>query len=145
MGKRQDIITGLKAQLATISVANGYNTNMGSNVVEWRLSPISDAQLPMVEIRDSESNVSEDMNNVLSNKTLDIAITVYNTVSTAGTTARLYIEDVLKAISTDLSLGGAAYDLNEGVSTIEASQDSDIIIAAIVNITAEYQVNKWSD
>jgi len=146
MGKRQGIMTALKTQLGNISIANGYNTDIGTTVDEWHVASYDVDDLPVIEVRDSDSSAEEDMNNVLSNKNLDIAIVVYNSVSSAAATnARLYIEDVLKAISTDLTLGGNTDDINEGISSIDAAQESDIILAATVNISAKYQVNKWSD
>ena len=146
MANRQGIITALKNQLGNISIANGYESDIGANVDEWRTTPYSTSECPVIDIRDEESNVDEDMNNTLTNKALDITITVYDDpASTAATAARKYIRDVLKAISTDLLFNNNAYQVDEGASTIEISQQNDILLSAVVNITAYYQVNKWED
>jgi len=146
MANRQGIITALKTQLATITILNGYNTDLGNNVKEWYIVPADIDDFPFVEIRDESSAIDEFMNNSLVNKILNITITAFNSVSSlAGANARLYILDILKAISTDLQLSNNAYQIDEVSCNIEASQDSEILIAAIVNISVYYQTNIWSD
>jgi hypothetical protein len=146
MGKRQDIITALKSQLGNIKITNGYNTDLGLSVHEWRLSPFDESELPAVEIRDEVSNVSQDNNNVYVDNALDITITAYGSeTSAAGTRGRLYLEDIFAAIGTDEQLGGGAYDINIDSGSLDAEQESTLNVAAIVKITAYYRVKKWSD
>jgi hypothetical protein len=146
MGSRQGIITALKSQLALITVAGGYNTDIGSNVDEWRLVPYDPADLPAIEIRDESSSVIDGKNNVQNYKALNITITVYNAPSvTAATTARLHIKDVLAAIGTDTTLGNNAVDIDIEDVSLEGSQDSDIIFSAVIKLTVGYLTEKWSD
>jgi hypothetical protein len=50
---RKEIIAAIIAQLKTITIVNGYNTEIGSSVKDWQVSNISMADLPMIEINDT--------------------------------------------------------------------------------------------
>jgi len=146
MASRQGIITGLKSVLSNISIVNGYNTDIGSNVDEWRLTPYSESDLPVIEIRDESCSITDGRNNVDNYKTLSVTISCYDSVTATGATEmRLYIKDVLSAIGKDPQLSGNALDIDVDSTSIEGSQDSDIIFSAVVNLSVGYITNKWSD
>jgi hypothetical protein len=54
---RRLIVAAIVAQLKTITIANGYNIELSSNVVDWNIGNIDQANLPQVEVKDpSESS-----------------------------------------------------------------------------------------
>jgi hypothetical protein len=54
---RRLIVAAIVAQLKTITIANGYNIELSSNVVDWNVGNIDQANLPQVEVKDpSESS-----------------------------------------------------------------------------------------
>ena len=146
MAKRQGCITALVSQLSQISIANGYETDLGARVFEWRVTQIPPAQCPAIEIRDSDSDVLEDNNNVLTDSALAVAIIAYDTpTEKAAELGRKYIRDIKKAIKVDLQLNGNAYQIDDISSPIEVQQESEISLAATVNILVHCRTEKWSD
>jgi len=57
MSVRQQIIDAVRARLATIRIANGYNSEIGANVLEWQTTPIPVESLPAVCMRDTETEI----------------------------------------------------------------------------------------
>lgn len=51
---RSQIVEALAAQLRTIKIANGYNTQAGANVFVWRRYALDDSELPALLLRDTE-------------------------------------------------------------------------------------------
>jgi len=58
MNLRQDLVDWVLERLRDIKVANGYNTNVGLNVHEWRSAPFSVDELPALNVRDIYDEVS---------------------------------------------------------------------------------------
>ena len=54
---RQSIVESIIARLQTITVANGYETNLGSNVFDWKLSAVQEGSLPCVALRDTNETI----------------------------------------------------------------------------------------
>lgn len=50
--KREAIMQSIMSALAQISTANGYNTNVGASVHEWRAVPFDPSDLPALNVRD---------------------------------------------------------------------------------------------
>lgn len=48
---RQTLVDNIKTQLQTITTGNGYETNLGSNIFEWRETPIQQSELPGIIFR----------------------------------------------------------------------------------------------
>lgn len=49
---RQQIVTGLLVRLRTILVSNGYETNLGSNIFEWKTTDFQPSEMPGAAVRD---------------------------------------------------------------------------------------------
>lgn len=52
---KQLMTDAIQDKLELISIANGYNTDIGTNVFHWRISEFSEAELPAVNIRSTNS------------------------------------------------------------------------------------------
>ena len=49
---RESIMSALDARLKTITVLNGYASDAGDNVFDWREDPLQDDELDALEYRD---------------------------------------------------------------------------------------------
>jgi len=58
MNLRQDLIDWVLERLRDIRVTNGYNTDVGLHVHEWRSAPFSTDDLPALNVRDIYDEVS---------------------------------------------------------------------------------------
>ena len=119
--KRDAIMVAIASAMENISVANGYNSALGSNVIEWRgktvtaegssLVPTEESELPALHIRDINDRViAVDMSGNEDHE-LTLEFEVAHEGSATGATMRGQINDVRKAIGVDPSWGGLAKDL----------------------------------
>ena len=60
MGVRAEIVSALKTLLETISPGNGYLTDLGLNVYEWREYAFSSADMPCINIKDMSDTIESD-------------------------------------------------------------------------------------
>ncbi len=98
MIKRQRIMQELEAVLKTITIANGYNTNIGNKVYEYRETDIADAELPCLLYRDSDDIIEITHNLAL--HTLICEITAIEQAGTGLLRIRNIVADVKRAIQT---------------------------------------------
>ncbi|MBI5810444.1 MAG: hypothetical protein HZB21_04560, partial [Deltaproteobacteria bacterium] len=56
---RQKIINAIDAKLRTITIVNGFETDMGNHVFHWKASDFAQSDLPLVEYRDVASDIVE--------------------------------------------------------------------------------------
>lgn len=87
------------ARMKTILISNNYETDIGSNVNEWRSTDLQVSELPAMDIRDTGESVEVRGGNHVCTLTVEIEVKVSG--STAGTVARDIIADIIKAIGTD--------------------------------------------
>lgn len=109
--KRDDIMTAVLARFAGISVANGFYSELGTNVFEWRPKvateggggyvPTEQAELPAVHVRDTQDEVEQaDLSGNEDHK-LTLEVEIAHEATATGATMRKQIEDVRKAIRSD--------------------------------------------
>lgn len=106
---RQQIMTALIIRLQTITIANGYETNVGGNVNDWHVSNFEETELPAMDVRDV--NESTEVRGSLHQNTLSIEIETKVSGTASATTMRDIIADVVKAIGTDPSFSGLAQNI----------------------------------
>ena len=98
-----EILTAVLARLATITVANGYLTNIGNQVTYWDVWDAEYAGPPSVTIRDTEDS-SEKVN--LFHKilmSLDVEAIAYTTEETKLVDGCNLTSDLVKCLVRDLS------------------------------------------
>lgn len=105
--RRQQIVDQIKTLLATITVANGFNTNTGSNVFEWKGIDFQDTELPGVDVRDPSEEVETRGGNHLHTLTIDIEAKV--SASTSTNQAREVLADIETLMGSNQNLGGLAH------------------------------------
>lgn len=102
---RKQILDTLITRLETILIANGYKTNLGSNVFHWLDSQITQDQLPAITVEDADEFQGD-----VTVGQVDHTVTVTMRIS-AQAKADFYNAraDLIKAIGTDTTFGNLAY------------------------------------
>lgn len=106
---RQQIMDAVRIRFSNILVANGYKTDIGNNVFEWRDADIEAAKLPAIKYRDSDGSIE-----AITVGEVENHIKVEVEISTAGSAGldelRNAVADMTLAIGVDVTFGGLAQD-----------------------------------
>lgn len=140
---RQQIMSALDTRLKLIKTTGGYKTNAGNNVFDWLDRDLDDSELDAIVYRDPANEIIEETFSQVSNK-LRVEIDA-KTKSTSTTAAQIrkIIEDIYKALGTDETFGGLAYQTSPASETIEIRQQDKIMASATIAIDIYYIVTKW--
>lgn len=134
--KRQTVMTAIAAQLATITVANGYETNAGNNVFEHRVVPLELTELPALIYRDTddvvELTIGEDMH------TLSVEVEGVVSGTSSATTMRKLLADIVKAMAADVTFGGVVEDTNVSGETINTEQAEKQLMSVQAEFAVEF-------
>lgn len=130
--KRQPIVDAIRTRLATILMTNGYNTDLGLHVFEWKVTAFADSDLPAVAFRDTDPKIRE-----LTGGMQDVSLPVDFIIGAAsGATTmqviRAAIEDVLSAINSDFTWGGLAWDT--AIDAVEAFAEAEGKLTGLARI-----------
>ncbi len=106
---RQLIVDALIARLQTITTINGYETELGSNITEWRTEEWQESDLPGCDVRDPDE--STEVKGQHHYNTINFEIEAKVQSATAPDVVRDVIADINKAIGTDPTFGGLAYNV----------------------------------
>lgn len=134
MANRQDILDAVKARLQEILVANGYRTDLGLHVFEWKTTAFAQNEMPGITYRDTEENIRP-----LTGGMEDVSLTVelilcVSSGSVTMANLREAIDDVVKAIHSDWSWGGLAWDT--AIGPIDAFADNEGKLTGTAKIVA---------
>ncbi|MFA6054035.1 MAG: hypothetical protein WC769_01545 [Thermodesulfovibrionales bacterium] len=145
MSRRQDIVDLINTRLAAITVANGYKTNIGPNITEWKTDDFPEADLPGGTWKDSDVTVAQPEKKNAHEHTIDIVFTGYCKAAAADVPAlaRTIIEDVHKAIGVDPLWNAKAIRTLPGKNLIEIEQDNKTIARVTVNFSIVYNTKPW--
>lgn len=134
MTRRQEIVDALKARLATIRTANGYDTNLGLHVFEWKVTAFAGTEMPGVAFRDTEQSVTE-LTGGFRNVSLTVEF-ILGAASGAATAAvvRQGIGDVVRCIDSDPTWGGLAWDTT--IQSDEMFMDHDGKLTGLAKVTS---------
>ncbi len=132
--RRQAIVDAIRARLATILTTNGYNTNIGLHVFEWKVTAFAESDFPAVAFRDTDPKVRE-----LTGGMQEVSLPVEFIIGAASGAStmqiiRAAIEDVLSAINSDFTWGGLAWDT--AIDTIEAFAEAEGKLTGLAKIGA---------
>lgn len=102
MTTRQEVCDALKAQLQTITVTNGYSTDLGTNVIAWSdvlIEPKTDTLI----FGDTSEKYSEENQRLKRELTIEIQATVFT--ADYATVSRQVLEEMISALYKKRSLG----------------------------------------
>ena len=142
MSDRQEIVDAIKNRLSSIRTANGYGTELGLHVFEWKVTVFADSELPGVAFRDTEQTVAELTGGYRNNSlTIEFILGAATGASTPGI-VRQAIADVLRCIDSDPTWGGLAWDT--AIQTDEMFMDHDGKLTGLAKVTAvvKYQTQR---
>jgi hypothetical protein len=148
-GRRQLIIDAIKARLAGITTADGYQTDIGLKQTEWNpgpkgADPEAD-ELPGHDIRDeTERTVVENKNAGVYERQLEVVVIAELREPGPGATlARKALEDLIKAVAVDPTWGGLARRTLPAEDDINVDELGQQISAARLMFTVEYSRRPW--
>lgn len=144
MTKRGEIVEAVKNQLKNIMIANGYNTDIGQNIQEWRVSPVEALVLPAVILEDHEE-IFNDEEAIIGDKyrELTISIKILAEIQNSIEDLRLMAADVFKALGEDETLGDKVNRLDVKSVQIDVEQGKERLAMANINVIAEYDSQRW--
>lgn len=135
---RQNILDAVVARLKTITTANGYNLAIGSKVYDWRLSPLQPADLPAIEVRDTEGQIElYDLAGGLIHR-LNVIIVVLASGITAAATVRKGLQDISRAMYVDRTFGGKVKTFVPLSAAIEMQQEENLLAAGQYTCSMTY-------
>lgn len=152
MGLRQQIVNAIKLRFEGITIANGYNTDIGKTVDEWIAYDPEDVDLDLerISVRDAicrktEPDEIDDNTAGRHYKLLTVYVFVMNGGTTTPEILRMKIEDVLKAIGEDETWGGIAIGTELEGDETGISQKRRKLGETRITIMVRYSVPRWTD
>lgn len=145
--RRQQIVDAVKARFETISIANGYETDIGATVALWRdtinVRP-ADTDLPLLNILDRSCQSSNSSFAIRKQEhRLTIEVELWTASSTVDTTIRKMLADLAKAIGVDRKWGGIADNTEPLGDDIGVEQQGRKIAGALYKFVIVYHTNAW--
>lgn len=141
----QSIMTKLKALLGTIRKANGYETDAGMKVVEWKATASPYEDLPIIHIKDTSLQAAA---GTIQQYTWALQIEIEIAAAKSAQTAaeiRSMTQDVIKALWSDKTLTGSAKHISQPeIVDITIEKDEKVIGGASVRISIEYSTASGS-
>ena len=118
---RQQIMTAVDTRLKAMLVSGGYELDLGKSVHEWRSIPFDDGDLPAeIEL-------------ILSG-------------AAAPTDMRRAVADVVKAVGSDRTWGGLAFDTGYGEGeSITVVQNERRVAGAILRFVVSYVTDPFDN
>jgi hypothetical protein len=132
---RESIVSSIITRLETILTANGYETNLGSNVFDWKVTDVQESELPCVIVKDTSEDVETRGGNHLHRLQIELEA---KAPGVDRSIPRKIIADVQKAIGVDPNFDNQVYKTepveNETLSLEQQNKVfSSIVIKFIVN------------
>lgn len=141
---RQQIMTAVDTRLKAMLVSGGYELDLGKSVHEWRSIPFDDGDLPAVVYRDKNEVLEITVGR--HDHRLELEIELILSGSAAPTDLRRAISDVVKAVGTDLTWGGLAFDTGYGEGeSITVVQNERRIAGAIMRFVVSYVTDPFDN
>jgi hypothetical protein len=137
--KKQQIITKWKTRLALILTANGYYSNIGMKVYEWKANPFGANRVDGIEIREGDESIerrAEDAS--IEDHTLPIIISIVSKNPVSIDKAREYEADVRKAVLADQTFDALVDDLEHNSTEMEKEQEKDVIVGIKITFNVLY-------
>jgi hypothetical protein len=146
---QQQIIDAIKTRSATISVGNGYRTEIGSNVSEWKTKDWEPGEMPGMTISDPDTGVSGwklRTSGGVRKAIMRVEIAAAVEIAGSGQTnaavmkvARNALADIYKMVGVDQKWGGLAIESKPTNHSLANEQAEKIIAGCRVTFDIEYR------
>jgi|GEM_PF-775425 len=147
---RQKIVDAVKTRFQSITVANGYETNLGNKVFVWRdtgAAPFEESELPAVVLFDAKDEIVQQLSRIQHHKLLMVADVVTDD-ATQSTQIRKLVADIYKAIGVDIywtvESVRLAFDTDPMQDEFDVRQEERVIASARVQFTIQYRTLSWN-
>lgn len=153
---RQQLVTKVIARLQTIKTTNtytldygetfqNYETNIGDRVDEWRAVDINPSELPMLVVRDldTEHDVSSDQTEKQLNWLL-IVVEIVTSGNTAASELRKMLGDVNAAIRQDTSWDELAITTNPQKERFLIEQQTKRVGGGLIEFKIKYVSGRFN-
>ena len=145
MSVRETIFEELVTTFQTILVSNGYNTDIGENVVRWSSVPIT--SLPVVTVSDTSQDV-ERVSYGEWEHTLSIGVNIIDSGVQSTLETELYsaVDDILNLVASNLESTSVWTDVSDAyVNNIEKrlSVENETLLGAMgIDLRVVYSTDR---
>jgi hypothetical protein len=142
---REQIISAVATRFTGITVANGYETNLGQRSFRWRVTDFKDDELPCHNFRDISCDI-EQMVSGLHNcklKIESIAVAKKPDGMAIDKYGRKMIADIWKAIGTDRRWSNLARTTMPLRDEIIVEHENYLMCAVKVEFEIEYRTTSY--
>ncbi|MCP4989332.1 MAG: hypothetical protein GY928_25735 [Colwellia sp.] len=105
--KRQQIMTELLSIFSKLTKLYGHQTNLGSNIFEWKTIDFQSTELPGIDVRDTSEIVETRGGRHYYTLTIELEAKVSASTSTA--VAREVLADIQTLLACNQNLGGLVH------------------------------------
>ena len=144
MINRKEIIPDFILKLQTVTRANGYLTDLGTNAHDWTEKPLSKKEFPEAIVKDIQNSFSDGSTHVQT-ITIEVVLFTANSENTV-TELRKMIADVYLMIGNNKSFFYNKYDgmyITPVSDEIEMFHEDKIVGAASIKIAITFETDKW--
>lgn len=142
---RDQIMSAVDTKLRQILVTNGYATDLGNHVFSWRLSAIPDTERPAVAFRDVSREITQHVAAHLYKLTIEFEAFPLSTSTDPAGDIRLFIQDVVKAVGTDVTWGGLAIDTVVTGDSVQLDAAGTAIKSGLITAIITYRGGEFSE
>lgn len=145
--KRQLICNAFDARLKTILTTNGYNTDLGLNVFEWRDTPFELNELPAINWRDLLEDDSNATAGTIGYHNHGVTFELKVVTAKGSTTAkevRAILADLIAAVAVDQTWDKLALRTDPVKNEMEVEEAERIVGGMTVTLNIIYQTKKWN-
>lgn len=142
---RQRIVDAIKVRLGGIALQNGYGTDAGLNVYEWRDNsgePIQENELPCITVRDESGQINK-LDFDTSEHSLTVDVHALDRGDDAPALARRLEADVLVAFGVDPTFGGLCHYCQAVNSMVEVKQTGKRSAGVRISFDIKFRVKSW--
>ena len=142
--KKENIISAVLTRLATITTANGYNSNAGNNVDESR--DIKYKTFPAINVEEGSDTIVDVSNSLYHTRLLELNIEVIDNGTLAPSELRKAEADVFKCVGVDETWSGYAIQTFPGdVNPSYSQHEENKIIGKTITINIQYRITAWQN
>jgi hypothetical protein len=134
----------MDSRFSAILTTGGYETNIGTNVVDWPVEPFTDEELPVLTYKDVTVETEVESFVGFANR-MTVIITAAVTSTTPMAQIRKIIADVDKAIGIDQTWGGLALMTERVGDESEATIQEKKFTGCSITVVVTFRNIAWND
>lgn len=139
MSVRKNIIDALETGFKTILISNGYRTDIGSTVYQWKTTAINQDETQSLILKDTNNGIVES-NHINHEHLLNVEIGVFYSGTDPVSNVRDAMLDVYEWIGRDenMYLGGNSYQIEYKGDQMESEHPEQVTADGLINIEVSY-------